>query len=203
MCKFSPTAAADPSRPQRSYTTNFVQGRTTGLKVSRYHSTGTSHLLVFTGASVSTCNPATLLNANTVVARFGLEYRPDVVRGAAAGVVAGQQEGSQPAGLHGGGWPAFLLGDQQNAQCFAVAISARHRQTAGVHAQRRQRRQMGVDGVGLAPPAALGSTGLRGLDHRFTQRGRGRMDLSVGIPRRPAGSTWRRRHRYTADEQSL
>ena len=91
--------------------------------------------------------------------------------GTAISIVAGQQQGTQPAGLRGGGDPDFLPRDQQDAQCLAVTVSSRHRQPACIQAQRGQYCQMRVDGVGLAFPAALGTAGLLTLDHRQASAG--------------------------------
>ena len=91
--------------------------------------------------------------------------------GPAVGVVAGQQQGTQPVGLCRAGHRDFLAGDQQDAQRLPVAVGARHRKPAGVEAQRGQHRQVGVDRVGLALPAALLAAGLLALDHQQASGG--------------------------------
>ena len=110
--------------------------------------------------------------------------------GAAVGVVPGQQQGTQPPGLRGAGLGDLLARHQQDPQGLPVAVGARHRQPVRVQAQRGQHRQVGIDGVGLALPAALPAAGLLALDHQ--QPGGGQRP---GQPRTvPAGALNRDRH---------
>ena len=83
----------------------------------------------------------------------------------AVGVVAGQQQRAQPVGLRGAGGGEFLAGAEQDPQRLPVAVGARGGQPVGVQAQRGQHGQVGVDRVGLAPPAAGLAVGLLALDH--------------------------------------
>lgn len=83
----------------------------------------------------------------------------------AVSVVRGQQQSMQPPDLRGPGHRNLVSGDQQDAQGIPVTIGARHRQLAGVQAQRGQHRQVGIDRIGLALPAALPAAGLLTLEH--------------------------------------
>ena len=96
--------------------------------------------------------------------------RAVLAQGSAGGppvsVVAGQQQGPQPAGLRGAGLCHLLPGHQQDPQRLPVTVGPRHRQPAGVQAQRGQHRQVGIDGIGFALPAALFAAGLLALEHQ-------------------------------------
>jgi hypothetical protein len=91
--------------------------------------------------------------------------------GPAVGVVPGQQQGTQPVGLRGGGCGDLLAGNQQDTQRLPVAVGAQRRKPAGVQAQRGQHRQVGIDRVGLALPAPLLAAGLLALDHQQARGG--------------------------------